>query len=102
MEPVCAVNGEKIPVYGVTKVHMFLWGHVRAEVLFHVMPVKRTLLSIGLLRQQRLHISLGTQRYLTKETRRLPLVAAGALFFMPVLAEGESWTKDAGRVETGA
>ena len=94
MEPVCAVNGELIPVYGVKKVHMLLWGHVRAEALFHVMPVKRTLLSVGLLRKQRLYISLGTQCYLMKETRRLPLVAAGALFFTPVLIEGEKWTKE--------
>ena len=94
MEPVCAVNGELIPVYGVKKVHMLLWGHVRAEVLFHVMPVKRTLLSVGLLRKQRLNISLGTQCYPMKENRRLPLVATGAPFFMPVLIEGEKWTRE--------
>eukprot|EP00972_Heterocapsa_arctica_P053312 7852731-Heterocapsa_arctica.AAC.1 len=51
------------------------------------MAVRRPLLSVGLSRHQKLRVDLGQIRVLRKEKTHIPLVAAGALFYMPCLIE---------------
>eukprot|EP00972_Heterocapsa_arctica_P082927 12220505-Heterocapsa_arctica.AAC.1 len=67
---------------------VLLWGCIKADVLFHVMPVRRPLLSVGLLRRENLQVDFGQACCMKKEKKRIPLVAAGALFYLPVLIEG--------------
>eukprot|EP00972_Heterocapsa_arctica_P010990 1610957-Heterocapsa_arctica.AAC.1 len=71
---VVAVNGERIPVYGVKQMKVLLWGRIKADLLFHVMPVN-------------LQVDFGQACCMKKEKKRIPLVAAGALFYLPILIE---------------
>eukprot|EP00972_Heterocapsa_arctica_P000086 13611-Heterocapsa_arctica.AAC.1 len=84
---VVAVNGERIPVYGVKQMKVLLWGCIKADLLFHVMPVRRPLLSVGLLRRENLQVDFGQACCMKKEKKRIPLVGAGALFYLPILIE---------------
>eukprot|EP00972_Heterocapsa_arctica_P062263 9178904-Heterocapsa_arctica.AAC.1 len=51
------------------------------------MPVRRPLVSVGLLRKQRLQVDFGEACCMKKEKMRVPLVAAGSLFYLPILIE---------------
>eukprot|EP00972_Heterocapsa_arctica_P060176 8875619-Heterocapsa_arctica.AAC.1 len=66
---------------------VLLWGCIKADVLFHLMPVRRPLLSVGLLRRENLQVDFGQACCMKKEEKRIPLVAAGASFYLPVLIE---------------
>eukprot|EP00972_Heterocapsa_arctica_P034881 5134779-Heterocapsa_arctica.AAC.1 len=66
---VVAVNGERIPVYGVKHMKVLLWGCIKADLLVHVMPVRRPLLSVGLLHRENLQVDFGQACCMKKEKK---------------------------------